>query len=125
MSYDPWYLILEAAKVHLYAINPWRYIGLLAVLTYLVECLIFLLKGWSMSMRGRQKGLWMLLWGICFVYCFVLPVWIAKSMIFYGFKPAPPHPVDTLNVVSWIAVFLAIRAAACYSFLTRASFPIA
>ncbi|HTJ14814.1 MAG TPA: hypothetical protein VL547_22405 [Dinghuibacter sp.] len=91
------------AKIHLYAVNPWRYISFLAVLTYLIECLIFLLKGWSLSLKERQKGLWMLLWGICFLYCFALPLLIARSMIFYGFKPAPHHPVDTLNLISWIA----------------------
>src|SRR3984957_11612784 len=66
-----------------------------------VECLVFLLKGWSVTLKDKGNGVWIFLRAVCLIYCFAIPVLMLHALIFGQFKHPPGHPMTGLVILSW------------------------
>src|SRR6185437_15247301 len=66
-------LILHWMKKPLTKTNYWDSFWWLCGTVYVLECLVFFLKGWQLSLRERENRFWLFIIGICLLYCFVLP----------------------------------------------------
>jgi hypothetical protein len=95
------YLILYALRTYLGNPKGWDYFWWMIGIVYLVECIVFLLKGWSMTLKDKGNGAWMFLWGVCFIYCFALPVLMLHALIFDQFKHPPGQSITRLEVLCW------------------------
>jgi hypothetical protein len=100
------YLILNRFKSYTENLTRLHYFFVMTALVYGIECLVFFVKGWLLVLKKNGNGLWVLLWTICMLYCFVLPVLLVHTAIFEMFRPAPGHPTSTLNIISWISAVL-------------------
>lgn len=94
------YVILEALKGRLTDLKGWNYFFALVGTVYVVECLFFLLKGFYIALREKGNGIWMVLWFICFLYCFALPVLMAHAIIIFQFRR--PVPTTGFVIGCWI-----------------------
>lgn len=97
------YLILDSLKSYTANLTRWHYFFAMVALVYGIECFVFFMKGCLLGLKKNGNGLWVLLWIICMLYCFVLPALFLHTIIFGMFRPAPGHPTSTLNMISWVA----------------------
>lgn len=95
------FVILEKSGYHMGKQNIWNYMGVWIGLVYILECLIFFLKGWSLSLKDSGQRLWMVLWAICFIYCFALPAFLLKTIVFGQFTTPKFHPTVTMIILCW------------------------
>ncbi len=113
------YLIMEGVRLHGRTLEGWNYFWAMTGIVYLIECLVFFLKGWAAGLKTSGRRLWIIPSFICVVYCFLFPSLFLHTFIFNLFRPAPGHPTGTLNTVSWV---LGILFGACiYSRYERRS----
>ena len=84
--------------------NPtgWAYFWWMAGIVYFLECLVFLLKGWSLSLKQKENLVWMFLWVICFLYGFALPGLMLQTLIADQFKRSPGHATSVPIIISWV-----------------------
>ena len=75
------YLILHVYGPLLGNPTAWNYFWWMIGLVYFLECLVFLLKGWYISLKERGYMLWKFLWAICFLYCFAVPAILLLSLL--------------------------------------------
>jgi hypothetical protein len=96
------YLILGGLREYIGNLTGWNYGWTFIAIVYVLECLVFFLKGWFITLKEKGRGIWIIPWLICGLYCFVLPVFMMHTFIFILFKPVPGHPTNTLNMVGWV-----------------------
>jgi hypothetical protein len=96
------YIILDKLRYNSGNGHGWKYVAAFGAIVYMMECLVFFLKGWFFSLKDKDNGLWVALWIICFLYCFALPALILHTFFYIFFKPATGHATDTLNIISWV-----------------------
>jgi len=96
------FLILQKLKISFATTGRWEYVGWLCGAVYIIECLVFFLKGWLLSLRDRDNRLWLLLMAICLLYCFIFPAYIFQTLITAQFKRTPGLEISKLEIISWI-----------------------
>lgn len=97
------YLILRVYGRLLGNPTNWSYFWWLIGLVYLVECLVFLLKGWYIALKERGYMLWKFLWAICALYCFAVPAILLLSLISEPFTTKPGHGMSTGLIIFSLA----------------------
>jgi len=100
------YLILEGLRRYTGNLSGWRYGLTFITIVYVLECLVFFLKGWSIALKEKGNVVWIIPWLICGLYCFILPVFMLHTFVYILLKPAPGHPTNTLNLICWLVAGL-------------------
>ncbi len=96
------YLILGALRHYTRNLTGWNYGWTFIAIVYVLECLVFFIKGWCIALQKKGSGIWIIPWLICGCYSFALPVFMLHTFIFMLFKPVPGHPTNEVSMVSWI-----------------------
>jgi len=96
------YLILDELRHYTQNLTGWNYGWAFVTIVYVLECLVFFLKGWSIALRKKGSVVLVIPWLICACYCFALPVFMLHRFLFMLFKPVPGHPTNTVYMVSWV-----------------------
>jgi len=96
------YLILDELQRYTGNLTGWNYGLTFITIVYVLECLVFFLKGWCIGLKEKESVIWIIPWLICGFYCFLLPVFMLHTFIYILLKPAPGHSTSTLNVISWV-----------------------
>jgi hypothetical protein len=100
------YLILAGLRHYAKNITGWNY-GLTFIgIVYVLECVVFFLKGWFIALKEKGNVLWIIPWLICGFYCFLFPVIMLHTFSYTLLKPAPGDPTETLNMISWVVAGL-------------------
>jgi hypothetical protein len=100
------YLILDGLRHYTRNLTGWNYGWAFITIVYVLECLVFFLKGWCMTLKEKNRGAWILPWFICGCYCFALPVFTLHTFVYMLLKPVPGHSINILNIVSWVVAGL-------------------
>jgi hypothetical protein len=95
-------LILEGLRHYTRILTGWNYGWVFITIVYVLECLVFFLKGWSIALQKQNNGVWIIPWLICGFYCFALPVFMLHTFLYSLLKPVPGHPTNTVNMISWV-----------------------
>jgi hypothetical protein len=95
------YLILEGLRHYTGNLTGWNYGWAFVTIVYVLECLVFFLKGWGLAMKKKDNAVWIIPWLVCVFYCFALPVLMLHTFVYDLLKPAPGNPTDVLKIVSW------------------------
>ena len=100
------YFILAAVKrddAHLTGLTyGWTFVAVVFVL----ECVVFFLKGLGISLKRRNSPLWIVPWLICAFYGFGLPVYVVHIFGYNLFRPVPGSPTGILNLITWVVAGL-------------------
>jgi hypothetical protein len=96
------YLILGELRHYSRNLTGWNYGLTFIAIVYVLECLVYFLKGWSIALKKKGTGVWIIPYLFCGCYCFALPIFILHSFIYMLLKPVPGHPTNSLNMISWI-----------------------
>jgi hypothetical protein len=96
------YLILQFLRVYPGRLTALTYFLWIAGIVYILECLLFLLKGWAMSLKERGSWPWTILWTICFLYCFVLPALVLQVFIYGQFGHTQQQVSSVPIIASWL-----------------------
>jgi hypothetical protein len=98
------YLLLTWLKKPIGDPHGWDYFWWMLGIVYLLECLVFFLKGWHLRLKDRDNLLWMLLWLICILYCFALPVLMMHEFILGQVRHHPAQDLSTRGmIIIWVA----------------------
>ena len=100
------YFILAAVKHYNAHLTGWTYGWTFVSIVFVLECVVFFLKGWGIALRKRNSTLWIIPWVICAFYGFALPVYVIHFVGYNLFKPVPGNPTGTLNLITWVAAGL-------------------
>jgi hypothetical protein len=100
------YLILGGLRDYTGNLRGWNYGWTFIAIVYVLECLVFFLKGWSIALKKKGSVGWIIPRLICGSYCFGLPVLMLHTFMYLLLKPVTEHPLDTLNMVSWVVAGL-------------------
>jgi hypothetical protein len=100
------YLILDGLRHYTRNLTGWNYGGTFITIVYVLECLVFFIKGWCIALKKKDNLVWIIPWLICGFYCFALPVFMLHTFIYILVKPVPGHPTNTLDMISWVVAVL-------------------
>jgi hypothetical protein len=100
------YLILHGLRSYLGNPAGWTYFWWMVGTVYVLECLVFLLKGWYVSLKEKGSWAWVILWTICFLYCFALPGLMLQVLISDQFRRTPGHTTSSPMIISWVSAVI-------------------
>lgn len=100
------YFMLASEKHDNAYMTGWTYGWAFVAAVYVLECVVFFLKGWGIALQKRNSIIWIIPWVICLFYGFAVPVYGIHILGYNLFKPATGNPTDTLNLITWIVAGL-------------------
>jgi hypothetical protein len=100
------YLIVEKIKGPFKKADNWDIFWWMCGSVYLLECLVFFLKGWQISLRQRGNRIWIVIISVCILYCFAFPVVMFQVWIAEEINRNPRSHVSPVQVIAWIAGIL-------------------
>ncbi len=99
-------------------IGSWKIAGLTLVFTYLMLCIIYLLKGIMLGLRANKKGWWKVLWVLCVIITCVFPAVLAKTLVLSLFSFHNKQLVS-VQLLAWaVGIFAGFYVYNIYQFLT-------
>jgi len=100
------YFILALVTQYNAHLIGWTYAWTFITIVYVLECVVFCLKGWGIALKKKNIIFWVIPWLICAFYGFALPVYFVHLFGYNLFKPAPGNPTGTLNLITWVVAGL-------------------
>jgi hypothetical protein len=94
-------LILEGIKGPFKKAVTWDTFWWLCGIVYTLECVIFFLKGWQLSLKQRANRLWIFIMAICILYCLALPVTMFQFLIVDQIRRTPGLHISPVQIMSW------------------------
>ena len=113
-----WIAFASAESVkHTYSNDTTIKIALIALFTYLMYSLLFLLKGIIIGLREFKKGIWVLLWMACLIFTCGLQIFICQYQLETYFNS---KAIANATFWSWAgSIILGFLVYSHYSFLTN------
>jgi hypothetical protein len=96
------YLLLLWLRRPIGILKPWDYFWWLPGIAFVLECLIFFLKGWHLRLKERDHSFWVVLRVFCLLYCLVLPIYMCHAMIADEFRHQLNQQEWAGILISWI-----------------------
>lgn len=96
------YLILEKLRWFTTGLGKWPYFWLYIAVIYIVECGVFFLKGWLISLKSQGHKLWLVMLALLSLYCLILPTLFFQALIKDFFISPPNRPAADGNITIWI-----------------------
>lgn len=117
------YFIFEKLRWFTTGLSRWPYFWLYIAVVYIVECAVFFLKGWLISLRIQKHKLWLVMLVLLSLYCFILPTLFFQTLISGTFISPANRAGANGNIVVWVVSGL-IGLYVYYRYsLTKASCP--
>lgn len=96
------YFILEKLRWFTAGLSKWPYFFLYLSIVYLLECAVFFLKGWLISLRLQNHKLWIAVFILLSLYCLILPTLFFQALIVGTFVSYPNRPTANSNILIWV-----------------------
>ena len=96
------YLILGWLKSPWKKTESWDYFWWMCGTVYVLECIVFFLKGWQISLRQRGNRFWIAIITICILYCLALPVIVFQFLIADEIRRSHGSHASPFQLMSWI-----------------------
>ncbi|WP_060873518.1 hypothetical protein [Myroides odoratus] len=81
--------------------------GSTLLITYLLFCFIYFLKGIVIGFRLKRSMLWILPWVVCVLFCCVAPAYIVKTLVLSQFHPSNREELWSV-ILSWGAFVISL-----------------
>src|SRR6185437_4271202 len=75
------YLIVRWLRGPLKQTETWEYFGWMCGTVYLLECIVFFLKGWQIALRQRSNRIWIAIFTVSILYRLAIPVILFQFLI--------------------------------------------
>lgn len=98
--------------------NKFKIWGFSILLTYLIFCIIYFLKGTIIGLQTNNRKLWILPWVICVLLCCIVPSFIVKSFVTGMFNPTERQGILCIGFSWGVFILFSLYIYGIYQFKT-------